>query len=212
MMTDSGTKTQSAQAKVLNNEQISVALGSTTRSEILAELLEGGPMGISTVAENLGASADGLYHHFMRLEEAGLIRLTGSRSLLRHKERVYEATAENFVLPRHAADPETRAIFGEAVGSFFRGVVRVFTKSFPTTPGQPAGAQIIEFSAKSSYLTVEEIERIKALNQEIDAILLAGRKRKAGFHYMMSRAFFPCTRERKSRLESTAAVQIEEPR
>lgn len=210
-MIESHTSKVAAGIRVMTKEQIVVALGSATRSEILAELIEGGPKSISAVADNLGASADGLYHHFMRLEEVGLIQLTGSRSLLRHKERVYEATAERFILPSSSKDKPTREALIEAAGSFFRGVVRIFARAYPTGPESRADAEIVEFSAKSSFLTQEELTKIQELNTEIDAILLAGKNRKTGHHYMVTRALFPCTRERKARPSTTAVVGMKEP-
>lgn len=64
-------------------------VASSVRLSIIQVLEAGGAASVPAVAEQLGRSAEGLYHHMRLLEKAGIARVVGHERRRRRKERVY---------------------------------------------------------------------------------------------------------------------------
>ena len=88
------------------------ALSSPIRLEILGSFISADAMSIADIAERMGRPAASLYYHFRIMEDAGILRRTGSRPGTKKSEALYLPVATRFAI---SVDPESPSTLKDAI-------------------------------------------------------------------------------------------------
>lgn len=111
-----------------SNEHLEL-LGDATRLEIIELLMM--PASVAELAERMKVPRTRLYHHINQLEQAGFIRVVGTRQAGLQTEKIYRAAAHHFqpsnefmqtALPREKAQAILKSIIGSTQVDFIRSV------------------------------------------------------------------------------------------
>lgn len=99
----------------LNSRKDVEAVGSSLRMEILRHLQTHGPSTVFELARRMNRSADSLYYHVRRLQEAGVLARTGTRSSTRREEGLFALAGEPLtVAVESAGEGATEAVLESA--------------------------------------------------------------------------------------------------
>ncbi len=179
--------------------QITHALRSSVRLEILISMRSAGPVTVSQLAKLLGLPADSLYHHIGILLQAGLIQEVDRRKSGRHMEAVYERSAEKFLPPGSGSTENVKNTIS-IVDSIMRAVSKGLKRSLSRFDhGSIPGVRTFHFGYESSWLTAEDVRMLGEHLGKIDEILERGRQRREGMLFTFFRLGFVDIRERKRR-------------
>ena len=102
------------------------AMTSPVRLEIVGLFAGAGPLSISDMAQRMGRSAGSLYHHVGLLEEAGILRKSGTRPKGKRFETLYEPAAEKFTMEAGEGDAEADAQAVQTIKAALRMTLRDF--------------------------------------------------------------------------------------
>lgn len=175
------------------------AILSPVRREILESVQELGPCSIADVARATGRPADGLYRHVAILVKSGFLAEAGMRAGRRKPERLYDATANDFVAPRvrRGGPASGQDMIVRTVDSLAKSAARSMRES------ASAGRLHCEETSRNftvvhfvSWLTPEGFEEIRALGIRMSRVLERGRKERQGDLYEVLTLAVPVTRKR----------------
>ncbi len=107
-------------AKKIADANQRAALASPLRLEILNLFASAEPLSISDMATMMNRSAGSLYHHVHILEEAGIVRQTGTRPKGKRHEALYLPTAARFEYDTSSGEEETIASAVKLMSTGFR--------------------------------------------------------------------------------------------
>jgi len=88
--------TKSKTVKKIDNKEQRAAVASPLRIEIMGLFVSADPLAISDMAALMNRSAGSLYHHVRILEQAGILKQTGTRPKGKRHEALYLPTAHRF--------------------------------------------------------------------------------------------------------------------
>lgn len=175
------------------------AILSPVRREIVESVQELGPCSIADVARATGRPADGLYRHVAILVKSGFLAEAGMRAGRRKPERLYDATANDFVAPRvrRGAPSSERDMTVRTADSLTKSIVRSMRAS------ASAGRLHCEEDSRNftvvhfvSWLTPERFEEVRTLASRMAHVLERGRKERQGDLYEVLTLAVPVTRTR----------------
>ncbi len=176
------------------------------RVEILEALRSQGPCSVAEIAAITGRSADGLYRHLTLLQKAGFVRELPSRKHGRHVERIFDATADYFMVEfnRNDRKAENDAIVATA---------KAFLRATERTVASSAKARRLRFTAADrnisinyelSWLTRERYEQVRKHIRAIKAVMDDAKAAREGDLYLTLNIAVPVTRKpRKTTRRST---------
>ena len=96
------------------------ALSSPLRIEILGLFTSGDALSIADMGRQMGRTAGSLYHHVKILEEAGLLRRSGTRPRSKRHEALFMPSAARYEMDAAPGEDEAITHAVKAMGSTFR--------------------------------------------------------------------------------------------
>jgi DNA-binding transcriptional ArsR family regulator len=145
------------------------ALASPLRLEMVGIFTEPGGLSISDMAARLGRPATSLYHHVQVLEDAGVLRRTGTRPKGKRFETVYELARHFIDLDVDRSDPEAARFARQAMSAALRMAERDFTAAVERDDVQEEGPQRDILGMRMHICASAEV--LARLNERIDAVL-----------------------------------------
>jgi hypothetical protein len=118
MLSCMGLNTKSA--KKIKNKGERAAVASPLRLEILGLFISKDPLAISDMAALMNRTAGSLYHHVRIMEQAGILKQTGTRPKGKRHEALYIPTASRFKLDTSSGDEDAIASTVKMIATGFR--------------------------------------------------------------------------------------------
>lgn len=149
------------------------ALESPARLEIVDGFAASGPCSIARVAREIGRTPESLYYHVEQLVRVGLLVSKGTRKLEKHEERLYAACSSAIEIKVDWADPHAM----RSIRRLTRANLRMVQRDIEAAYTEPQGGarttgprRNVRTGRVKAWLGPEELERVNALLQELEAI------------------------------------------
>ena len=116
--------TKAKAVKKIEDKAQRAAVASPLRLEILGLFVSADPLAISDMAVLMNRTAGSLYHHVRILEQAGLLKQTGTRPKGKRHEALYLPTASRFKYDTSSGDEDAIASAVKLMATNFRAAER----------------------------------------------------------------------------------------
>jgi hypothetical protein len=160
-----GINTKTAK-KIVGKDQ-RAAVASPLRLEILGLFVSADPLAISDMAALMNRTAGSLYHHVRILEQAGILKQTGTRPKGKRHEALYLPTASRFKYDTSSGDEDAIAGAVKAVATGFRMAERDLEAALQS---DAMGGPEPDFYAFRLHLRASP-ERLAEINKHMNAVL-----------------------------------------
>jgi len=156
-------------AKKIDDEAMRAAVASPLRLEILGLFVSAEPLAISDMAALMNRTAGSLYHHVRILEQAGILKQTGTRPKGKRHEALYLPTAPRFEYDTSSGgeDAVTGAVKLTAAG--FRAAERDLEAALRSDNPQMQGPDRDFYALRLHFRASPE--HLAKINQHMNAIL-----------------------------------------
>lgn len=124
------------------------ALASPLRLEILGLFTQSEPLSIAEMAELMGRSAGSLYHHVNLLENAGLLKRTGTRPKGKRHEALFQPAATRIQIESKSAGQDGSLLVVKTMASAFRMAERDMEAALRTGNCRSEGPDRNMFAAR----------------------------------------------------------------
>ncbi len=162
-----GINTKTAK-KIVGKDQ-RAAVASPLRLEILGLFVSADPLAISDMAALMNRSAGSLYHHVRILEQAGILKQTGTRPKGKRHEALYLPTASRFIYDYSSGDEDAIASAVKVIATGFRSAERDLEAALRSDNRQMEGPDR-DFYAFRLHLRASP-ERLAKINKHLNAVL-----------------------------------------
>ena len=185
-----------------------VTMTAPVRLEMLEALRLMGPCAIADIASMLDRPADALYRHMHKLVRLGVVRELEQRKVGRRLERTYDIVADHI-------HPGFRDGGSKAANQAYDHTVKVICKIAGRASRDAAQSGQLKFSAEArtlaalvhhGWLTPSEFARARELLMELQALLVAGRRRPDARLYVIASMLLPIVRKRGARRARVGAA------
>ncbi len=140
------------------------ALRTPLRQEIVRTLGRTGPVSVRELAELLDRAPASLYYHVHELEDAGILRQTGTRPAGRREEGVYELAAERIVINRTKRSKAFVSALEDVHRSTLRTAEREISPALEVSrrdaPGRDDAVTLLRLSARLSPSDLRKARRM----------------------------------------------------
>jgi len=144
------------------------AVTSPIRLEILGLFTGTGPLAISDMARLMGRPAGSLYHHVGVLEDAGILRRTGTRPKGKRYETLFEPCRQRVELKAGEGDAEADRQAVQALKSAFRMTLRDLEAALAGGAAVQEGPARNLFAGRIHLRAAPDL--LARLNEHLDAI------------------------------------------
>jgi predicted transcriptional regulator len=184
------------------------AIASVPRTELFLFLSAVGPCSVAELAFEMDCPPDQLYPHLRKLAAVGLVRQVDQRMVGRHRERVFDVVADDFVLD---VDPRTGRGMDRLLDIFSRCARR-----FDALVKLAADARQIVFekSRRNTQLQIETARLTEAQLTEVNdhlnrvrEIFMEGRLAGQGELFSVMFGLTPVVRKRSARARPTQRLE-----
>lgn len=158
--------------KIENQAQLK-ALAEPIKAQIVESLISKGELSVRAMADCLGFSAPRLHYHVRRLEELGLIAVSGQRQVGNLVERIYRAAARDFVVDSRLLGQGSGENLETAAAATFAVAEADMQRSIAARAAEKArdpGSPQRWFAATRRVLRMGP-DRAKALQERLEAFL-----------------------------------------
>lgn len=156
-------------AKKIEGKAQRAALASPLRLEILGLFISTDPLAISDMAASMNRSAGSLYHHVRILEQAGILKQTGTRPKRKRHEALYLPTAIRFKYDTSSGEEDTIASAVKAMSTGFRMAERDLEAALRSDDRSMEGPDR-DFYALRLHLRASP-ELLAKINKHMNAVL-----------------------------------------
>jgi DNA-binding transcriptional ArsR family regulator len=162
-----GINTKSA--KKIEDKGQRAAVASPLRLEILGLFVSADPLAISDMAALMNRSAGSLYHHVRILEQAGILKQTGTRPKGKRHEALYLPTASRFAYDTSSGDEDTIAGAVKMMATGFRAAERDLEASLRSDNRQMEGPDRDFYALRLHFRASPEL--LAKINKHMNAVL-----------------------------------------
>jgi hypothetical protein len=156
-------------AKKIKDKGQRAAVASPLRLEILGLFISADPLAISDMASLMSRSAGSLYHHVGILEQAGILKQTGTRPKGKRHEALYLPTASRFVFDTSSGEEDDIANAVKVMATGFRMAERDLEAAL-RSDNRPMEGQDRDFYAFRLHLRASP-ELLAKINKHMNAVL-----------------------------------------
>ena len=155
--------------KKIENKGQRAAVASPLRLEILGLFISADPLAISDMAALMNRAAGSLYHHVRILEEAGILKQTGTRPKGKRHEALYLPTASRFEYDTSSGDEDAIASAVKLMATGFRMAERDLEAALQSD-NRPMEGPEPDFYAFRLHLRASP-ELLAKINKHMNAVL-----------------------------------------
>lgn len=162
-----------ASSRLIDNLSDLRVLKSPVRQEIMDTIQACGTCSIADIARELGRPTDGLYYHFRKLIEAGLIVAEGKRKTVRREEVLYRTRYPNKALKiKYQSDNEEfKQATVDAVTCICRIAAGDFEKGIEMERAVSTGAlRNILGGRQKGWLSKSDVRKFNILLKQLNAL------------------------------------------
>ena len=157
---------------VLENPEQIRALRTSVRQEIVRTLGRTGPAGVKELAELLGRPPASLYYHVHELEDAGILRRTGTRPAGRREEGVYELAAERVVINRTKSSKAFMSALDDLHRSTLRAAEREISRALEAMRRDPSDRDdAVTLLRMSGRLSPSDLKKARRMLTDLVAFM-----------------------------------------